>query len=148
MPDRVKVIQQLRFILCGFECCSFVLVSAINSLFATMYWILLNWQDTIYATLRDNAANIVLTAFLFTLFALLISLTRLFYWRWAGKNELRLQLFVIVSILGTVAPLSIILGLLFRPFCTSPNLCSGGAYNSIQHLQVRLQDCTFQVLTD
>jgi hypothetical protein len=139
MPDnRVKVIRRLWFILCGFECCSFLLASAINGLTATIYWKLLNWQDNIYASISNKATRTVLAALMFGIFASLISLARLFYWRWAGEKEKRLQLFAIATILGTAALTLPILGLLFRGHCVGPGSCSGQAYRIIVHLQVKI----------
>jgi hypothetical protein len=132
-----KVVQRLWFALCGFECCSFVLVSAINGLTATIYWKLMTWQNTIHVSIRENAARTVLAALLIGVFASLASIARLLCWRWAGKNEARLQRFVIAVVLGNAALAFVILGLLFRAFCIAPDFCSGREYHSIAYLQVR-----------
>jgi hypothetical protein len=138
--NRVKVIRRLWFILCSLECCSFLLVSAINGLTATIYWKLLNWQDNIHASISNNATRIILAALMFGILTSLTSLARLFFWRWAGERERRLQLFTITTILSTAALTLPILGLLFLRLCVGPGSCSGQAYRIIVHLQVRLQE--------
>jgi hypothetical protein len=115
---------------------------------ATMYWKLLNWQDTIHASIQEKAANKVLAALILGIVTSFTSIVRLLCWRWAGLKEIRLQRFVIATVLGTTALAFIILGLLFRDLCIAPGFCSGQAYHSIVHLQVRPQEHTWEVLTD
>jgi hypothetical protein len=76
-------------------------ISTVNSLTATIYWKLLNWQDNIHASISSKATRTVLAALMFGVFASLTSLTRLFYWRWAGERE---TLFAIATILSISLP--------------------------------------------
>src|SRR5947209_7186526 len=93
VENRGKVVRRLWFILYCFECCYFVLMSSTNVLLGWMYWKLLSWHNTIQATLGDNAASIILATLMLGVFASLVSVARLVCWRWAGKEERRLQLF-------------------------------------------------------
>ena len=137
--NRGRVVRRLWFMLCGFECCSFFLISAINGLAATIYWKLLNWQDTIFASIEENATTTILLALTLGIFAMFASLIRLLCWRWAGEKENRLRVFTAAAILGNAALVVATFALVFQRTCTFPNICSGEAYHSIMHLQVSLE---------
>lgn len=137
--NRGRIVRRLWFMLCGFECCSFFLISAMNGLAATIYWKLLNWQDTIFASIKENATTTILLALTLGIVTMFASLIRLLCWRWAGEKENRLQEFTAATMFGNTALVVVIFVLVFQRTCTSPNICSGEAYQSIVRLQVSLE---------
>jgi len=95
------------------------------------YWKLLNWQNTVFASIKGTAATTILLALMLDVFAMFASLIRLLCWRWAGEKENRLKVFTAAAMLGNAALVVVIFALVFRRTCTSPKICSGEAYHGV-----------------
>jgi hypothetical protein len=136
---RKDVARRVWIILCGFETCTCVCISAINVTTAITFLKLSRLQNTVDMAINPGVPDLLLIVFGLGFFELSTFWCPTLCWRWACQT--RLQMFSVIGFLADAVWALVIVALLRPGFCISPDSCCCGEYRIIHHLQVSLECC-------
>lgn len=136
---RKDVARRVWIVLCWFEICLCVCISAINIITAITYLKLSRLQNTVDTALKPEVPDLLLIVFGLALFELSTFWYPTLCWRWACQTRTRLQMFSVIGFLADAVWALVIVVLLRPGFCISPDSCCCGEYRIIHYLQVSLE---------